>query len=73
MDWKIVIMAELLSENDGIGASLAIVRSQLDTPTALTLVSTMVVVLLVVEYIILEPIKKEVESWINPNFRKYQF
>ncbi len=63
MAWKIVIMAELLSANDGIGASLAVARSQLDTPTALALVSTMVGVLLVVEYIILEPVKKEVESW----------
>jgi len=65
MAWKIVIMAELLSANDGIGASLAIARSQLDTPTALALVSTMIGVLLVVEYIILEPIRKEVESWRN--------
>ncbi len=63
MAWKIVIMAELLSANDGIGASLAVARSHLDTPTALALVSVMIGVLLVVEYIILEPIKKEVESW----------
>ncbi|MCD4758396.1 MAG: ABC transporter permease subunit [Arcobacteraceae bacterium] len=63
MSWKIVIMAELLSANDGIGASLAVARSHLDTPTALALVMTMVGVLLFVEYIILEPIKKEVESW----------
>lgn len=63
MGWKIVIMAELLSSSDGIGASLAVARSHLDTPLALALVSTMVGVLLCVEYIILEPIKQEVESW----------
>lgn len=63
MSWKIVIMAELLSSNDGIGAALAVARSHLDTPTALALVSTMIGVLLFVEYIILEPIKREVESW----------
>lgn len=63
MSWKIVIMAELLSANDGIGASLAVARSQLDTPTALALVCVMISVLLIVEYIILEPIKQEVESW----------
>ncbi len=65
MSWKIVIMAELLSANDGIGASLAVARSQLDTPTALALVVTMIGVLLTLEYIVLEPIKKEVESWRN--------
>lgn len=63
MSWKIVIMAELLSANDGIGAALAVSRSHLDTPMALALVSVMIGVLLFVEYIILEPIKKEVESW----------
>lgn len=63
MSWKIVIMAELLSSNDGIGAALAVARSQLETSTALALVSVMIGVLLFVEYIVLEPIKKEVESW----------
>jgi len=65
MSWKIVIMAELLSANDGIGAALAVARSHLDTPTALALVSFMIGVLLIIEYILLEPIKKEVESWRN--------
>lgn len=63
MSWKIVIMAELLSSSDGIGASLAVARSQLETTTALALVSVMIGVLLFVEYVVLEPIKKEVESW----------
>ncbi|RXJ88492.1 ABC transporter permease [Arcobacter sp. CECT 8983] len=63
MSWKIVVMAELLSANEGIGASLAIARSQLDTPTALALVLIMVGSLLLIEYLILEPIKREVEAW----------
>lgn len=63
MSWKIVIMAELLSSNDGIGAALAVARSQLDTPVALGLVVTMIGVLLFIEYVILEPIRIEVESW----------
>lgn len=65
MSWKIVIMAELLSSSDGIGASLAIARSQLDTQVALALVSVMVGVLFFVEYIVLEPMKREIESWRN--------
>ena len=63
MAWKIVVMAELLSANDGIGSALAIARSQLDTPVALALVVIMIAIILLIEYIILEPIKREVESW----------
>ncbi|APW65775.1 MULTISPECIES: ABC transporter permease [Arcobacteraceae] len=63
MAWKIVVMAELLATSNGIGASLAVARSQLDTPTALALVSIMVGSLMFIEYIILEPIKREVELW----------
>ena len=65
MAWKIVIMAELLATSDGIGASLAVARSQLDTPTALAIVVIMIGSLMFIEYIILEPIKREVESWRN--------
>ena len=63
MAWKIVVMAELLSTSDGIGASLAVARSHLDTPVALALVVIMVSSMMFIEYIILEPIKREVESW----------
>jgi len=63
MSWKIVVMAELLSSNDGIGAALAISRSQLDTPTALSLVVIMIGSLLLIEYLFLEPLKREVELW----------
>ena len=63
MAWKIVIMAELLATSDGLGAELAIARSQLDTPTALALVTIMIGSLMFIEYIILEPIKREVELW----------
>ncbi len=63
MAWKIVIMAELLATSNGMGASLAVARSQLDTPTALSLVVIMIGSLMFIEYIILEPIKREVELW----------
>lgn len=63
MSWKIVIMAELLASSNGLGSSLAIARSQLDTPTALALVTIMIASLLLIEYLIFEPIKREVEAW----------
>ena len=63
--WKVVVMAELLASNSGIGSALAISRSQLDTATALALVTIMVASLLLIEYLLLEPIKREVEQWRN--------
>lgn len=63
MSWKIVVMAELLSTNDGLGALLGNARSQLDTPSALALVVLLIGTLMFVEYGVLEPIKKEVEAW----------
>lgn len=65
MSWKIVVMAELLAASDGLGSALAIARSQLETSTALALVSIMIASLLFIEYLILEPIKKEIEAWRN--------
>lgn len=65
MSWKIVVMAELLSTSDGIGAALAVTRSQLDTAGALALVFMMVGSLLFIEYLLMEPIKREVEQWRN--------
>ncbi len=65
MSWKIVVMAELLATSDGIGAALAVARTQLDTATALALVTIMVGSLLVVEYLLMEPVKREVEQWRN--------
>lgn len=61
--WKIVVMAELLASNSGIGSALAIARSQLDTSMALALVVVMIASLLLIEYLIFEPIKKELEQW----------
>ena len=63
MAWKIVVMAELLATSDGLGAALAMARSQLDTATALAIVVAMVGLLMVAEYIFLEPVKREVEKW----------
>lgn len=61
--WKVVVMAELLSSSDGVGAALAVTRSHLDTAGTLAWISAVVVSLLAVEYLVLEPIKREVERW----------
>ncbi len=65
MSWKIVVMAELLSTPNGIGAALAVARAHFDSAAAMALVLIMVILLLLIEYLLLEPIKREVEQWRN--------
>ena len=61
--WKVAVMAELLASADGVGAALAVTRSQLDMSGTLAWVCAVVLTLLVVEYLFLEPIKREFERW----------
>jgi len=59
--WKVTVMAELLSSADGVGAALAVSRSQLDLATTLAWISAVVLTLLAVECLLLGPLKPEVE------------
>ncbi len=61
--WKVVVMAELLSSADGVGAALAVSRSHLDTAATLAWIAAVVLTLLAVEYLLLEPVKRELEGW----------
>jgi NitT/TauT family transport system permease protein len=61
--WKVVVMAELLASADGVGAALAVARSQLDTAATLAWIGALVGLLLALEYGVLEPIKRELERW----------
>ena len=57
------LMAELLATSDGAGAQLAATRSHLDMGGTLAWVSAVVGLLLVAEYLLLEPIRREMERW----------
>lgn len=61
--WKVVVMAELLACSDGVGAALAVSRAQLDTASTQAWIAAVVGILLAVEYLLLEPLKREVERW----------
>ncbi len=63
MSWKVVVMAELLATQDGVGAALAVSRAHLDTATTLAWIAAVVGLLLAVEYLVLEPVRREVERW----------
>ncbi|MBE0591792.1 MAG: ABC transporter permease subunit [Gemmatimonadales bacterium] len=66
ISWKVVVMAELLASSDGVGAALAVSRSHLDTAATLAWISAVVGLLLAVEYLLLEPVKREIERWRVP-------
>lgn len=63
MSWKIVVMAELLATQDGVGAALAVSRAHLDSAASMAWICAVVVLLLGLEYLFLEPLKREVERW----------
>ncbi|WP_343292930.1 ABC transporter permease subunit [Vandammella animalimorsus] len=64
--WRVVVMAELLSSSTGVGAALAASRAQLDMPATLAWIGAVVLMLLALEYLVLEPIKREIERWREP-------
>lgn len=61
--WKVVVMAELLSSPDGVGAELAVSRAHLDTAGTMAWITAVIILLLLVEYLLLEPVKREIEKW----------
>lgn len=61
--WKVVVMAELLSTSDGVGAALGVSRAQLDTTGTMAWVLAVLLILLAFEYLFLEPIKQHIERW----------
>ncbi|BCS89893.1 ABC transporter permease [Pseudodesulfovibrio sediminis] len=61
--WKVAVMAELLSSTDGIGASMALARINLDTAEALAWILVLLTMLLTVELLLLEPLQRRMEPW----------
>lgn len=61
--WKVVIMAELLTTADGVGAAMAVSRAQLDTTTSMAWIVAVLGLLLAFEYLVLEPLKRHIERW----------
>lgn len=63
VSWKVAIMAELLATVDGVGAGLAATRTQLDTAGTLAWLLASVGLLLAIESLVLEPIRRRTEAW----------
>lgn len=61
--FKVAVMAELLANTGGIGGELALARANLDVTTALAWVLIAVGGLITVEYLLVHPVRAEVERW----------
>lgn len=60
---KVALMAELLGANNGIGAQLAAARAMLDMQQVLACVLLALAMILIVEYLIIEPLKILLMPW----------
>ncbi|WP_419786174.1 ABC transporter permease [Pseudodesulfovibrio sp.] len=70
LSWKVAVMAELLASTNGIGANLALARINLDMAEVLAWIIVLLVLLLAVELLVLNPLKRRLEPWrarIAPN------
>ncbi|SDR47714.1 ABC transporter permease subunit [Pseudovibrio sp. Tun.PSC04-5.I4] len=63
LSWKVVVMAELLASTRGIGAGLAEARVNIDTASTMAWIVVVVGLLLIIEGMLLNPIKDYVEGW----------
>jgi NitT/TauT family transport system permease protein len=61
--FKVAVMAELLANAGGIGGALADARINLDIANALAWVVIAVSLLILVEYLLIHPVKGEIDRW----------
>lgn len=60
---KITIMAELLGASNGIGSKISDARTMLDTQEVLAYVVMVLAIIMIIEYLILEPIRILLTPW----------
>ena len=63
MGVKVVIMAELLGANEGVGAQIADARAMLDTSTVMAYVLLVIVFVSLFEYLITKPLEILFMPW----------
>ncbi len=61
--FKVAVMAELLANAGGVGGALADARINLDIAQALAWVVVAVILLIAVEYTLVQPVKSEIDRW----------
>jgi NitT/TauT family transport system permease protein len=63
LSWKVAVMTELLGGTGGVGDELATARVQVDTAAAMAWIVVIVVLLLLQDRFLLEPIRARFETW----------
>lgn len=61
--WKVVVMAEVLSNTGGIGGALANSRALFDIPQVMAWILLVVIFALMTEYLLLQPVREALERW----------
>ncbi len=61
--WKVVVMAEVLSNTGGIGGALANSRALFDIPQVMAWILLVVIFALFTEYVLLQPVREGLERW----------
>lgn len=61
--FKVAVMAELLANTGGVGGALATARANLDVAVALAWVMIAVGALIIIEYLVIHPIRSGFERW----------
>lgn len=61
--WKVAVMAEVLAGAGGIGDGLARARAEVDTAATMAWILVVVALLLAVEHLALDPLRRRLESW----------
>lgn len=63
---RVVVMAELLAGSDGVGAQVALARTNLETPDLFAWTILLILVVLVVETVVLRPVTNRLLRWRMP-------
>ena len=61
--WKIVLIVELLGRSNGVGFQIHLYFQLFDVATILAYTLTFVLVMLLVEYLLLQPLDNHVNRW----------
>ncbi len=65
--WKSSIFAEFIGSNNGIGFALSMAHSNLETEELFAWAFVLIILMLIFEYLVLQPLNRSVTGWRNHN------
>lgn len=70
LSWKLAVMAQVLGGTAGIGEGLALARVNVDTAQAMAWIVLALVMLLSLEGLVMDPLRRRLEPWRAPRSRR---